>query len=173
MSTTLHGVEQSGLSTKRPAKGHNGHGFWETDTLGIRVWNDEEAVWQPFEYIAFEWDVTGGDDGAIGEHVLNVPVPAGTIVLDGVIDVITTFASATDAATIAIHFNAANDLVSAVAISTGTPWDAGLHAIVPLGAAANAKKASADRNVTITVGTEEVTAGKLRGMLRCLRSAIA
>jgi hypothetical protein len=57
------------------------------------------------------------------------------------IDVLTTFQSNTDAATIAIQVEGANDIVTAVAISDGAnPWDAGLHDVKPVNTALTAVK---------------------------------
>ena len=96
-------------------------------------------------------------------HTLAVTIPDNAIIIGGLVDVITTFTSASDAATIALHVEAANDLVSAIAISNGgNPWDAGLHASIPVFSAATAVKTSAARLLTATVaGGEDLTAGKL------------
>lgn len=108
--------------------------------------------------------------GAVGTIDLAVTLPDKSVVLDGMVDVVTTFTTAgADAGTIAITMGAqaANMIVSAVAVSDGSnPWDAGLHAIVPLGTAATAVKLTAARAVRVVVGGQAVTAGKLVGFLR-------
>lgn len=98
----------------------------------------------------------------IAAHALGVKIPNNAIIIGGFIEVLETFTSATDAATIAVHANAANDIVSAVAISTGTPWDAGLRAIVPKSNTpeSTAIKLTAEREITVTVAVEALTAGK-------------
>lgn len=170
--TVKDGIDESGLSTVRPAKIMNGRTFYESDTMGLRLADETAAAWSPIICVPFTYDVSGGDDGAVGAHAISgATIPAGCVILDGVIDVITTFTSAADSATIAISVEAANDIVSAVAISDGAnPWDAGLKDVVPSGSAANSKKTTAARTVTVTVGVQALTAGKLRGFLRCLRS---
>ena len=108
----------------------------------------------------------------VAAHPLGVTIPDNAIVLDGMVDVVTTFASANDSATIAIHVNGANDIVAAVAISdSGNPWDAGLHAVVPVNSAATAVKTTAAREITATVAVQALTAGKLVGFLRYVVSA--
>jgi hypothetical protein len=162
----------SSLTTDRPDKAHYGSILHETDENGLRLWNDAAGVWEPIVYVPFTYDVTGGDSGTVAAHpITGAVVPAGCIVMDGIVDVIETFTSAADTATIALHFEAAGDIVVAIAINDGSnPWDAGRQNIVPLGAAANAKKATAARTITATVAVQALTAGKLRGFLRCLRS---
>lgn len=105
-------------------------------------------------------DATAGV--AIGAHGLGVTLPDNAIIRDSLVDVVTTFTSATDAATIALHTQTAGDIVAAVAISAGSnPWDAGLHAGVPVGTAATSIKLTAAREITATVAVEDLTAGVL------------
>ena len=165
-ATVLHGVDQSGSSAKRPVKGHDGHLFYETDTQALRVWDDTQLEWLPVDYIAFVYDAAV-DPKAIGTHPLaGAIVPAGTIILDGVVDVITAV-NFTGAGTLAIEVAAANDIVAAT-----TSWAAGRKAIVPDGTAANSIKATVDRQVRVVIATGAVTAGKIMGFLRTVRSLI-
>lgn len=96
-------------------------------------------------------------------HTISVTLPDNAIMIRSWYDVITTFTSATDAATIAIHAEAANDIVTATAISAGgSIWDAGLHAGAQDGGPSNMVKLTAARTLTVTVaGGEDLTAGKL------------
>jgi hypothetical protein len=99
----------------------------------------------------------------IAAHTLGVTIPDNAIIVGGFIEVLTTFTSATDAGTVAIHANGANDIVSAIAISNGgNPWDAGLHAIIPKANTPESTgiKLTAARNITATVAVEALTAGK-------------
>jgi hypothetical protein len=104
----------------------------------------------------------------IAAHGLGVSLPAKAIILDGVIDVVTTFTSAgADAGTIAISVEGANDIVTAVAIADGgNPWDAGLHMIIPVVSVATMVKTTVAREITATVAVQALTAGKLHGFLR-------
>lgn len=133
-----------------------------------------------------EWAVAKFDPSGdstmrtIAAHGLGVFLPAGAVLIGAFVDVITTFTSATDAATIALAtLQSANDIVSALAISDATNiWDAGLHAgkigypnfgadaahdsQVEVAAlfAASFLKLTARRELTATVAVEALTAGK-------------
>jgi hypothetical protein len=98
----------------------------------------------------------------IGAHGLGVTIPDNAIICGGFIEVLTTFTSATDAGTIAVHAQTANDIRAAVAISTGTSWDAGMQAIVPKANTPESTgiKLTAAREITATVAVEALTAGK-------------
>ncbi len=116
----------------------------------------------------------------VAAYGTGVYLPAKAIITRFWWDVITTFTTASaDSGTIAVSAEAANDLVSAVAVSAaGDVWDAGLHAGLPgfpnLGAdaahdtqvevaalfAATFVKCTVEREITVTVGTAALTAGK-------------
>lgn len=117
----------------------------------------------------YDFAVEGGAQAAIG---LGVTIPADCLILDGMVDVQTTLISSGDNATIALHVEAANDVVVAVAIGTGTPWDQGLRAIVPAGVIANAIKTTAAREITATIAVENVTAGKFVVHLRYVKTLV-
>ena len=99
--------------------------------------------------------------GAIAAQGLGVTIPDNAIVLGGLVDVVNTCTSnGGDAGTGALSIEGANDLVVAIAISDGTnPWDAGLHAIIPVFSAATAVKTTAAREVTFTIAGQTWTAG--------------
>lgn len=124
-------------------------------------------------------DTSGAANTTIAAHGLGVYIPDNAIITGFFYEVLTTFTSATDAATIAIKAQSANDLISAIAISDATNvWDAGVHAGLPgypnLGAdaahdsqvevaalfAATYIKMTAERELTATVAVEALTAGK-------------
>lgn len=131
--------------------------------------------------------VTG--DRSIGAHGLGVYIPINAIIVNAYYDVITTFTSATDAATIALKSEAAGDLKAAIAISDASNvWDAGLHGCLPgsyaeatvagdtaiLDAARKAGsfiKMTAERELTATVAVEALTAGKLNIFVEYVLSA--
>lgn len=101
--------------------------------------------------------------GAISAISLGVSLPDNAIVIGGFVDNITTLTSATDAATMALKVEGANDIVSAIAISDGSnPWDAGKKAIVPKSNTPESTgvKTTAARAITATIAVEAVTAGK-------------
>lgn len=102
----------------------------------------------------------------VAAHGLGVTIPDKAIVVGGFVNVLTTFqstAGGTDKATIALSVEGAGDLVAAVAIETGTPWDAGRRALIPK---ANTPESTsilltAARELTATVAVAALTAGKL------------
>lgn len=102
-------------------------------------------------------------DRTIGAHAMEGDaLPNNAVITRVIYDVKTTFTSATDAATIALRANAANDIVSAVAISdAGNPWDSGVHISAVIETAATMIKLTADRVPLATVAVEALTAGKL------------
>ena len=112
-------------------------------------------------------------DRTVAAHALGGTIPDNAIILGGFIEILTTFASTAggvDKATIALSVNAANDLVTATAIETDTTWDAVAGKVmVPdalnVAGVATAIKLTAARQVTATVGTAALTAGKLVGWL--------
>jgi hypothetical protein len=116
---------------------------------------------------------------AIGAYGLGVYLPTKAIITNVIVDVVTTFTSATDAATIALSAQAANDIVSALAISDASNiWDAGLRGskvgfpafandaaedtAVEVAAlfAGSMVKLTASRELTATIAVEALTAGK-------------
>jgi hypothetical protein len=123
-------------------------------------------------------DSSGAANTTIAAHGLGVYLPTKAIITKAWVDVVTTFTSATDAATIALKVQSAGDLVAAIAISDASNvYDAGLHGALPgsyaeatvagdsaiLDAARNAAsfiKLTAVREVTATVAVEALTAGK-------------
>ncbi len=99
----------------------------------------------------------------IAPHGCGLIIPKNAIVTFAAYDVLTTFTSATDAATIAIKIVAANDVVSALAISNGSNiWDAGLFETIPkVETSSTWLTTTANSEVTFTVAVEALTAGKL------------
>lgn len=123
-------------------------------------------------------DSSGVANTTVAAHGTGVYIPTKAIITRFWWDVITTFTTASaDAGTIAVHVQSANDLVAAIAVSAaGDVWDAGMHAGKPgsfaldgnaltqinMGAALAATfiKMTAEREITVTVGGQALTAGK-------------
>lgn len=107
----------------------------------------------------WDFDVDGGAISAID---LGVTLPDNAIIQGGFYDMITTATSATDAGTGAISVEGANDIVTAVAIGTGTPFDAGQQAIIPKSNTpqTTSVKTTSAQAVTFTIAVEAFTAGK-------------
>lgn len=115
----------------------------------------------------FEFDCETTANRTIAAHGTGVTIPIHGIVVGGFVDTNTVFTSATNAGTIAIHVQAANDVISAAAVS-GAPYSTiGRKAIIPKANTpeSTSLKATAAREITCTVAVEALTAGKLTGYL--------
>lgn len=94
--------------------------------------------------------------GAVGAIPLGVTLPAKAIIIRGFGDIITAFTSTGGTGTIALGANTANDLLAAVDADTL----AGRFDLIPVGTVATAVKATAAREITLTVATAAITGGK-------------
>ncbi len=116
----------------------------------------------------FTFDAGVVANRAIGAHGTGVTLPIHAIVVGGFVDVNTKFDSdATDAGTIAISVQAANDVISAAAVS-GAPYSTiGRKAIIPKANTpeSTSLKCTAEREITCTVAVEALLSGKLTGYL--------
>jgi len=106
------------------------------------------------------------DIAALSSATLGPVFPKYSRVTHAYYEVLTTFTSATDAATIGMGFatDDVNGVLASIAISDGTnPFDAGCKACIQDGAVANfSNRLTADRQLQFTRGGAEVlTAGKL------------
>ena len=93
------------------------------------------------------------DQSTTGAWDSTVTIPDNAIITRCWYDVVTTFAGdGDDSSTIAVHVEGADDMVAAVAIQTGTPFDAGLQEGIPQGDnPATYVKTTGAKNVTVTV----------------------
>lgn len=127
-----------------------------------------KALKKRIQTLSFVYDVTGGDSGAIATHVLGA-LPKTAVITQAWIHVLTTFTSATDAATIALGYAgspaAPTAFDAATAISAGgNVWDAAAPRVSDAaadGAVGNFVTAAAGDNIIATVAVEALTAGKL------------
>lgn len=98
----------------------------------------------------------GGAGDAQGNEL-----PNGSVVEGGYIEVLTGFTTGTGA-TASLDSEAAGDLQAAAVVS-GAPWSTtGRKSITPAFTGATTVKTSAKRNLTLTVATGTITAGKAR-----------
>ena len=103
--------------------------------------------------------------GAINLLAQGTVIPDGAVITRTFYQVLTTFESTTtDNATIALSLNAANDITTATAIKTeGDIWDAaGFVAGSQANTPATFLKLTDDRELLMTVGSDTLTAGKLK-----------
>jgi hypothetical protein len=116
-------------------------------------------------------DSTGVSNKTVAAHKTGVVLPAHAIIVGGFVDTNTIFTSGNTAATIAIKVEAANDIINAAQIN-GSPGSAlGRKAIIPKASTpeSTSVKTTDEREITVTVGTEALTAGKLTGYLYYLQ----
>lgn len=100
------------------------------------------------------------DGGAVGAIACRGPqIPSGFRITSAFLETLTGFAGG-ESATIAIHVEGANDILSQVVLTNFAA--AGVDAGVPVGTATTSVKTTADRIVYLTVGTAALTAGKMR-----------
>jgi hypothetical protein len=170
--TSLFGVDQSRpFYMSPPSRGNMASIVYSEDLNAFRVYDSDLAKWLPIEYIPFIYDfaVQGGATGTINLVDGNgtpITVPANTIILDGVLDVVASLAGGAGAS-LAIQAEAAGDIL---ATTVYTSLAAGLRAIKPDGTVTNAVKTTVERTLQAVIATDPLTAGKLYGFLRCLRS---
>jgi len=107
----------------------------------------------------YDFSVDGGTEGVI-TLARTATIPDNAIVTGIMYDVITTFTSSADAATIKVNLPTDGDLSTAVAISAaGDAWDAGAHSFQVL--TPTPVKTTGARAIEITTaGGEDLTAGK-------------
>lgn len=111
----------------------------------------------------FDPSATSGER-TVAAHGCGLIIPKKAVVKFAAYKVLTTFTSATDAATIAVSIVSANDVVSAIAISNGgNPWDAAVaqETVPKIETSSTWLTTTADSEVTFTVASEALTAGKL------------
>jgi len=117
----------------------------------------------------YDFAVDGGLVSTIalrGGGAIGSTIPTGSIIVSGYVDILTTCTSG-GAATIAAQAEAANDILSAVAVAS---WTAGVKNILPAptsGAltASTGVKTTAARQISIVIGAFALTAGKFRIVL--------
>jgi hypothetical protein len=99
------------------------------------------------------------DGGAVGTITLaNFTIPAGAIILGGLLDV-TTLVTSGGAATVSIGIEGAADVVAATAVS-GAPYSTtGRKSVIPAWTGATTIKTTVARSVTATIATATLTAG--------------
>jgi len=121
-----------------------------------------------FTFDVEEEDTAGELNSTIAAHGVGVTVPAYAIVVGGFYDVNAPFTSdSTNAGTLAISVEGANDILSAVAIDSNDPATIGRKAIIPKANTpeSTSVKASEAQEITVTVAVEVLLTGKLTGYL--------
>ncbi len=112
--------------------------------------------------------------GAVGTYNMGVRLPAGAVIVNAFADVITAPTSADSTATIAVAVESANDIFTAAAVS-GAPWSTtGRKQGIPdLATVADYKKTTVERQATVAVAVQALTAGKFDVYLMYVCNATA
>lgn len=120
-----------------------------------------------FVFDTAEVDSSGASNKTVAAHGTGVTLPDEAIVVGGFFVVGTAFTSAANTAEIAIHVNAANDIQTAAAVSGAPYHQTGKKAIVPKinTPESTSITLTADREITLTVTVQALTAGALEGVL--------
>jgi len=118
----------------------------------------------------FTYDISGGDSGAIGAHVLGT-LPENFVITQSWIHVLTTFTdNDDDSATMSLGYTGAlTAFEAATAISTSTTWDAGAPRVSDAAADAavgNFVTAAGGDDIIVTVADDVIDEGKFIFMVR-------
>ena len=107
---------------------------------------------------SYSFAVDGGAVGSITLRSEDGPIPVGSVITHGYLDVTTLFTTGT-AATMALTVESAGDMVAATVVS-GAPYSTtGRKSIVPVATGATAVKTTASRAPVATIAVGTVTAG--------------
>jgi hypothetical protein len=171
--TVLHGVAESVANySKLPGKGNMASECLTEDVLSKHVFDDGQRAWLPMEYIAFYYDVGEHGGGTVTTYDLGVDIPAGTIIIGGILIVADKFVAATGTPLLSIG----TDLDSTVFLSGSNICAASVNdkiATVPLFAnAATWNVPATDTHVAAYITDAGLTAGRLYGYLMCFRNVI-
>lgn len=107
---------------------------------------------------SYSFAVDGGAVSTITLRSDDGPIPIGSYILTGILEVTTALDSG-GSATAALTVEAANDLVTATAFGSA-PWSTtGRKSVVPVATGATSVKTTAERNPALVVATAALTAG--------------
>lgn len=169
--TSLHGVPESchdyGDLTDRANMASE---CMVEDVLSKQLYDQGQEAWLPMEYISFVYDV-GTHGGTVAGHNLDVEIPAGTIIIGGIIVIADKFVAASGTPTVSIGIDSNVDVLNALDVCAENVN--ALVATVPLFAnAATWIAYSSSVALVVTVESAALTAGRLYGYLMCFRNVI-
>lgn len=107
----------------------------------------------------YSFAVLGGTQGTIVLSSADGPIPTGSVIVSGYIDITTPPDSAAHTATVAVTVEGANDIVSAIIVTNAQWVAAGRKSMIPAGTGVTAVKTTAGRSPSIVVATQDLTAG--------------
>lgn len=119
-----------------------------------------------FTYDTAGKDSAGASNKTVAAHGTGVILPANAVIVGGFVDVNTAFTTSASG-TLAISVEGANDIITAGIVSSAPYSTIGRKAIVPKANTpeSTSVKTSAAKEITCTVATGALTAGKLTGFL--------
>ncbi len=172
--TVWHGIDQSvETDAALPSTGNHGARCVVEETGSIFIYDANDKKWKPDDEVISRWSFTT-DGGGVGWYDLGTTLPAGTIIMDGVLRVLDPLQSS-GAAKIGIKAESAagatKDILADVLISTAGVE--GVYDITPDGTAANAVLLTSDKNVKLNITVAALTAGVFELHLRCLRGGVS
>ena len=107
----------------------------------------------------YDFAVDGGAVSTITLRSNDGPIPVGSYILTGILEV-TTALDSSGSATAAVQVVAANDAVTATAFGSA-PWSTtGRKSIIPVATGATSLKTTGSTNPKVVIGTAALTAGK-------------
>lgn len=108
---------------------------------------------------SYDFAVDGGAVGTLTLRSNDGQLPNGSVVMGGYAKVTTPLTSG-GAGTAALQVEAANDTITAAAVS-GAPWStAGRKSVIPVFTGATTLETTANRSPSMVIGTAALTAGK-------------
>ena len=112
--------------------------------------------------------------GAVGDIATGCRVPNGAVIVNAFATVVTAATSTNSTATIAFKANAANDIFTAAAVS-GAPFSStGQKLAIPdLATVADYKTMTAERELTMSIAVEALTAGKINFYVTYVHNSVA
>jgi hypothetical protein len=123
-------------------------------TGGLKTWTGD-----------YSFAVDGGATGTLVLRSGDGPIPSGSYVVGGFVDVTDTPDSAASTATIAITVEGANDVITAAAVS-GAPWSTtGRKDIIPDSTGSTALKTTAARSPSAVIAVQALTEGVFKVVL--------
>lgn len=107
----------------------------------------------------YDFAVDGGAVSTITLRSNDGPIPVGSYVLSGILE-ITTALNSSGSATAAVQIEGANDTITATAFGSA-PWSStGRKSLIEVGTGATSVKTTADRSPAVVIGTAALTGGK-------------
>lgn len=107
---------------------------------------------------SYDFAVDGGAQGTITLRSNDGPIPAGSYIAGGVLDVTAALTSG-GAGTAAVQIESANDTVNAAAVS-GAPWSAQARkSLIEAFTGATSVKTTVAQTPALVIGTADLTAG--------------